>query len=110
MVVGLEEVSNGQVRPLKVSAELGDRPLNSANTLRGTDASAWTFFPLVLIPHHIFVLVANTLIANTLVADTLVLAAAYNEHTLHLNRLVLSSPFFIILIVIRNVYTIFILQ
>ena len=63
------------------------------------------FSPLVLIPHHTFVLVADTL-----VADALVLAAAYNEHALHLNRLVLSSPFFIILIVIRNVYTIFILQ
>ena len=105
MVVGQEEVSNGQVQPLKVSAELGDRPLNSANTLRGTDTSARTFFPLVLIPHHIFILVANTL-----VADALVLATAYNKHALHLNRLVLSSPFFIILIVIRNVYTIFILQ
>ena len=63
------------------------------------------FSPLVLIPHHTFVLVADTL-----VADALILTAAYNEHTLHLNRLVLSSPFFIILIVIRNVYTIFILQ
>ena len=105
MVVGPEEVSNGQVWPLKVSAELGDWPLNSANTLRGTDASARTFFPLVLIPHHIFILIADTLIA-----DALILAAAYNKHALHLNRLVLSSPFFIILIVIRNVYTIFILQ
>ena len=45
MVVGPEEASNGQVQPLKVSAELGDQPLNSANTLRGTDASAQTFFP-----------------------------------------------------------------
>ena len=45
MVVGLEEVSNGQVQPLKVSAKLGDWPLNSANTLRGTDTSARTFFP-----------------------------------------------------------------
>ena len=75
MVVGPEEASNGQVRPLKVSAKLGDWPLNSANTLRGTDVSARTFFPLVLIPHHIFILVADTL-----VADALVLAAAYNKH------------------------------
>ena len=51
MVVGPEEASNGQVRPLKVSAELGDRPLNLANTLRGTDASARTFFPSC--PHTI---------------------------------------------------------
>ena len=58
MVVGPEEASNGQVRPLKVSAELGDRPLNLANTLRGTNASAWTFFlscphtPSYLRPRH----------------------------------------------------------
>ena len=42
------------------------------------------FSPLVLIPHHTFILIANTLID-----DTLVLTTIYDEHTLHLNGLAL---------------------